>query len=115
MARSKQQLEAMLREQMSLLRTSLDSFYAGNFAEALRIATAIRVLVHETGSSKPLLKQARPDALDLQIKEHVEEAKRDEEEVFSFRGMSSSSSSMFASRPVARCIHATVQTKRPSA
>ncbi|MGH9711889.1 MAG: hypothetical protein ACRD5M_01140 [Candidatus Acidiferrales bacterium] len=85
MARSKEQLEVMLREQMGLLRTSLDSFYAGNFAESLRIATAIRVLVHETGSSKPLLKQARPDGLDLQIKEHVGEAARpDEEEVFSF-------------------------------
>ena len=32
--------------------------YAGNFAESARIATAIRALVHESGMSKPLLKQA---------------------------------------------------------
>src|SRR6266849_17160 len=84
MARPKEKLLAMLRDQMGLLRSSLDSFYEGNFAESLRIATIIRLLVHETGKSKPLLKQARPDGLDLQIKEHAGEAKLDEEEIFSF-------------------------------
>jgi len=74
----------MLREQMDLLRTSLDAFYGGNFAESLRVATIIRVLVHETGGSKPLLKQARPDGLDLQIPENVSEVRPGEEEIIRF-------------------------------
>src|SRR5258708_29720430 len=84
MARPKEKVLAMLKEQMDLLRTSLRAFYEGQFAESLRIATTIRVLVHETGMSKPLLKQARPDGLDLQILEHADEAKPDEEQIFSF-------------------------------
>ncbi len=83
--RPKEKVLDKLREQMDFLRTSLRVFYEGQFAESLRIATTIRVLVHETGMSKPLLKQARPDGLDLQIKELAGEAKSpDEEEVFSF-------------------------------
>ncbi|HET6199232.1 MAG TPA: hypothetical protein VFD93_02750, partial [Candidatus Acidoferrales bacterium] len=62
---------------MDFLRTSVRGFYEGNFAESVRIAQAIRVLVHETGSSKPLLKQARSDGLDLQILEHVGETGSD--------------------------------------
>jgi hypothetical protein len=54
MARAKANILAKLREQMGFLRTSLGSFYEGNFAENARIATTIRVLVHETGNSKPL-------------------------------------------------------------
>jgi hypothetical protein len=41
---------------MEFLRTSLRGFYAGTFAESVQIATVIRVLVHESGTSKPLLK-----------------------------------------------------------
>jgi hypothetical protein len=81
MARPKEKLLAMLGEQMGLLRTSLDGFYGGKFAESLRIATIIRVLVHETGMSKPLLKQARPDGLDLQIREQVDEGTPGQEEL----------------------------------
>ena len=84
MARPKEKLLAMLKEQMDLLRTSLDAFYGGNFAESLRIATIIRVLVHETRACKPLLKQVRPDGLDLQIPEHVGEARPGEEEIIRF-------------------------------
>lgn len=84
MARPKEQVLAMLKEQMALLRTSLDGFYAGNFAESLRIATTIRILVHESGRSKPLLKQARSDGLDLQIAEHAGEARPAEEEIIRF-------------------------------
>jgi hypothetical protein len=54
MARPKEKLQTMLREQMGLLRSSLHSFYEGTFAESVRIATILRVLVHETGKSKPL-------------------------------------------------------------
>jgi hypothetical protein len=84
MARAKEKVLAMLEEQMGLLRTSLRAFYEGNFAESLRIATTIRILVHESGMSKPLLNQARPDGLALQIKENVCEIGPGEEEVFNF-------------------------------
>ncbi len=84
MARPKEKVLEKLREQTDFLQTSLRGFYEGQFAESLRIATTIRILVHETGISKPLLKQARPDGLDLQILEHADEAKPGEEEVFSF-------------------------------
>jgi hypothetical protein len=85
MARPKEKLLAMLREQMDLLQNSLHAFYRGNFAESLRIATIIRVLVHETGNSKPLLKQARPDGLDLEIPEQVAEARPGQEEILRLR------------------------------
>ncbi len=84
MARPKEKVIAMLREQMNLLRTSGRAFYEGNFAESLRIATIIRILVHETGMSKPLLTQARPDGLALQIKDNIAKTEPGEQEVFSF-------------------------------
>lgn len=84
MVRRKDELLDKLREQMGLLRASLDSFYQGNFAEGLRIATIIRVLVHETYQSKPLLKQIRHDALSLEIPEHVDDAKPGQEEIMRF-------------------------------
>ncbi len=48
-------------------------FTRGDFAESVRIATIIRVLVHESGMSKPLLTQAKPNGLELPILEHVGE------------------------------------------
>jgi len=67
MGRSREKVLAKLKEQMQFLRNSLRTFYDGEFAESVRIATIIRVLVHETGMSKPLLKQAKPNGLDLPI------------------------------------------------
>jgi hypothetical protein len=67
MARPKEEIQAKLKEQMDFLRSSVHAFYDGQFAESVRIATAIRVLVHESGMSKPLLKQVRPDGLELPI------------------------------------------------
>ena len=58
---------------MEFLRASLCAFYDGKFAESVRIATIIRVLVHETSMSKPLLRQALPSALDLPILDHAGE------------------------------------------
>src|ERR1700688_3481916 len=84
MARPKQKVLDKLREQMEFLRTSLLAFYAGQFAESVRIATIIRVLVYESARCKPLLTQVQPNGLDLQIKAHVGEAKPDGKEVFSF-------------------------------
>ncbi len=73
MTRPKENVLARLKEQMEFLRTSLQGFYAGNFAESVRIATIIRVLVHESGRSKPLLKQAQSNGLELPIMEHAGE------------------------------------------
>jgi hypothetical protein len=87
MPRPKEKVLAMLREQMDFLRTSVRAFYEGQFAESVRIATAIRVLVHETEKCKPLLKQARTNGLDLPILEHVGQhmgEHPDDEEIFNF-------------------------------
>ena len=73
MTRPKENVLARLKEQMGFLRTSLCAFYGGNFAESVRIATIIRTLVHESGRSKPLLKQVQPNGLDLPILDHVGE------------------------------------------
>jgi hypothetical protein len=83
MARSKENILARLKEQMEFLRASLRAFYAGNFAESTRIATILRVLVHESGRSKPLLKQAQPNGLELPIIEHAGEWPG-QEQIFSF-------------------------------
>ena len=73
MARRKENVLARLREQMEFLRTSLSGFYGGNFAESVRIAACIRVLVHESRTSKPLLAQAKPNGLELPILGNVGE------------------------------------------
>ena len=67
MVRPKENVLAKLREQMEFLRSSLRGFYAGEFSESVRIATIVRVLVYESGMCKPLLKQARPNGLELPI------------------------------------------------
>lgn len=83
MARAQANILARLREQMGFLHASLRTFYEGNFAESVRIATTIRVLVHETGRSKSLLQQARPNGLELPILDHVRE-RTEHEEILSF-------------------------------
>lgn len=56
-----------LKEQYGFLKRSIDGFLAGHSSEALRIATTLRVLVHETASSNPLLKQLDPNYRQLTI------------------------------------------------
>ena len=56
-----------LEEQRHLLRKSINEITKGDLAEALHAATAIRVLVHDTASSKALLKQLNPNYLQLEI------------------------------------------------
>lgn len=46
-----------LREQLAFMELSASAFDAGAESEAKRLATAIRVLVHDTGSSLSLLSQ----------------------------------------------------------
>lgn len=59
--------EEKLKEQYGFLKRSIDSFMDGHISEALRIATTLRVLVHETVSSTPLLKQLNPNYRRLTI------------------------------------------------
>src|SRR5215467_14099000 len=85
MERPKENSLAKLKEQFEFLRNSVRAFYDGHLAESVRIALAIRILVHETPKCKPLLKQVRADSLNLQIKGQVGYAKApDEEKIFSF-------------------------------
>ena len=56
-----------LEEQRHLLRKSVEEIIAGDFAEAVRVATTIRVLIHETGSSKALLKRLDQSYLQFEI------------------------------------------------
>jgi hypothetical protein len=51
------ELEQHLAEQVSFLRVSAQAFDAGSEAEAKRLATSIRVLVHDTRVSKSLVGQ----------------------------------------------------------
>ena len=82
-ARAKADILAKLREQMFFLRSSMRASYEGNFAESVRIATTIRVLVHSTGRSKPLLVQAMPSGLELPILDH-ERQKAENEQILGF-------------------------------
>jgi hypothetical protein len=54
---SRDELEAHLREQVAFLESSAAAFDAGFDGEAKRLAVAIRVLVHDTSSSRSLLTQ----------------------------------------------------------
>ena len=55
--RSRDELIEMLREQMVLLHISADSYDRGVREEALRLATTLRVLLHDTENSQSLLLQ----------------------------------------------------------
>ena len=65
--RNWQRLREMLEEQRHLLQKSVNDIAGGDLVEALRVATVIRTLVHETGSSKPLLQQLDQNYLQLDI------------------------------------------------
>jgi hypothetical protein len=56
-----------LEEQRHLLRIAIAGMSTGDLTQALHVATTIRVLVHETGSSKPLLKSILSNYLYLPI------------------------------------------------
>jgi len=63
-------LREKLEEQRHLLGKSIKEFTSGDLSEAVRIATIMRVLVHETGRCKPLLKEITPSYLELRILDH---------------------------------------------
>jgi hypothetical protein len=62
-------LQEKLAEQLGFLKSSLRRFTEGHPEEALRVATAIRVLVHETNLSNPLLGQIDANYLNLSIRD----------------------------------------------
>jgi len=67
MRRERAEFEELLKEQHRFLARSVDAFYSGDIAEAVQIATRIRVLLHETRRSKALLKRLRHDYLQMPI------------------------------------------------
>lgn len=76
-AERKQFLSRALGDQRHLLKTSIAGMATGDLTQALHIATSIRVLVHETGASKPLLKQFHSNYLDLPILDKILEPPKD--------------------------------------
>ena len=56
-AQSKTDLQSHLREQLEFLRNSCLGYDSGRTSEAKRIATALRVLLHDTKNSHSLLSQ----------------------------------------------------------
>jgi hypothetical protein len=57
----------LLKEQYKRLANAVDGFYTGDEFRALDIATTLRVLIHKTSSSDPLLERLDPKYLDLMI------------------------------------------------
>lgn len=56
-----------LENHRHLLKGAVDAMAKGDLIQALTIATSIRTLIHETGSSKLLLKHLRPSYLSIPI------------------------------------------------
>lgn len=56
-----------LEDQRHLLRDAISGMSGGDLTRALNVATAIRVLVHETGNSKPLLQSIQSNYRALRI------------------------------------------------
>lgn len=63
-SRSREDLLDRLREQRDFLNASSAAFDAGHEAEAIRLATTLRVLLHDTAKSHSLLRQ-------LQLKHRI--------------------------------------------
>lgn len=57
MRQSREDLLGHLRDQFDFLETSGAGFDAGRTAESKRLATTIRILVHDTAASTSLLRQ----------------------------------------------------------
>jgi hypothetical protein len=60
-----------LGDQSHLLRTAIKGMRAGDLTQGLTVATVIRVLVHETKKSTPLLKILASDYLALPIRDWI--------------------------------------------
>lgn len=64
-------------DQRHLLRRAIEAMSHGDLTPALQIAVTTRVLIHETARQKPLLKNLRPDYLDLPIRQGFEPPPKD--------------------------------------
>jgi hypothetical protein len=99
--------QEMLAEQPGFLKSSLQAYKDGNDAETLRIATTIRVLIHETTSSKhPLLKQIDPNYLNLTI---LDMPSKPEDKILGFVGIGVSWSTEKGAQPVTDLIDSRLQ------
>ena len=65
--RDRVDLLVKLENQMAFIKSSASAFDSGNIREAARLATSVRVLLHDTNSSHSLLKQL---GVKNQIKYH---------------------------------------------
>jgi len=65
-------LQEKLAQQLGFLKLSLQAYKDGTDDEALRLATTLRVLMHDTKSSHALLKQIDPNYLNLTILDRPE-------------------------------------------
>ncbi len=63
--RSLDNLNELLKEQIAFLKASCQSFDSGFGGESKRIATTVRVLVHDTAQSQSLLKQLNLKNIDF--------------------------------------------------
>jgi hypothetical protein len=70
-------LTEKLAEQRHLLENAIKAMAEGDLTHALHVAGIIRTLVHETGASKPLLKQIDPNYLEFEIPDRVMEPPKD--------------------------------------
>lgn len=68
-AERRQYALSRLEDHRHLLRSAVGGMTRGDLTQVLHVAVTIRVLVHETGSQTPLLKQLKANFLDLPIRE----------------------------------------------
>src|SRR5271157_1507180 len=79
-ARTQEGYSQLLRDNYSLLKDSVEGFYAGNYAKALEIAVRLRTLVHQSDPrpgqtpSRPLLDFIAPGYLNLSIYHELSES-----------------------------------------
>ena len=62
---SRNELEVHLNEQLELFRLSCEGFDRGNEVEAKRLAVTLRLLLHNGGQSKSLLKQLDKESIQF--------------------------------------------------
>jgi hypothetical protein len=63
-----QDMKARLRDQLGFLQRSAEAFDAGNTAEAIRIATVLRVIFHQTRKSTSLLTHLNATSISVRSK-----------------------------------------------
>jgi hypothetical protein len=67
---TRQDMRVRLRDQLEFLKGSAEAFDAGKTAEAVRIATALRVIFHQTKASTSLLNHLNAPGIMIRSKAH---------------------------------------------